>query len=96
MPAYLVCQGYSDEPIGHGSLAGQFLERFDPDAHDGLGQAWWTKDHRKAQVFEDAAAALNEWKRPSVVRPFRPDGQPNRPLTAFHASIAIIARGDDR
>jgi hypothetical protein len=23
------------------------------------------------------------WMRPSVTRPVRPDGQPNRPLTAF-------------
>jgi hypothetical protein len=33
--------------------------------------------------FADLAAAVACWKRQSTVRPLRPDGKPNRPLTAF-------------
>jgi hypothetical protein len=38
-------------------------------------------------VFEDHAAAMEVWTRQSRVRPLRPDGKPNRPLTAYTISI---------
>lgn len=33
--------------------------------------------------FADLAAALEFWRTTSVVRPRRPDGEPNRPLTCL-------------
>jgi hypothetical protein len=60
-----------------------YLRAFDPDADDGRGVVVVTQDRREAMRFDAAAAALAMWKRQSSVRPLRPDGQPNRPLTAF-------------
>ncbi len=52
---------------------GSWLKSYDPDAYDGRGSATWTFD---------TEAAMACWRTVSTVRPTRPDGQPNRPLTA--------------
>lgn len=41
----------------------------------------------EAMKFLDAQVALELWRTQSKVRPLRPDGQPNRPLTAFTIEI---------
>lgn len=64
--------------------AGQYLESFDPDAYGGRGYA----DLTKAMRFASVAEAFDMRKRQSAVRPLRPDGRPNRPLTAY--TIAIV------
>jgi hypothetical protein len=69
------------------ALVGQYLRAFDPDAHAGRGSVESTADLREAMVFEDHAAAMEVWTRQSRVRPLRPDGKPNRPLTAYTISI---------
>jgi hypothetical protein len=66
---------------------GKFLSRYDPEAHGGRGQAWWTADVADAWVFADAAAAFAAWQTVPVSRPVREDGKPNRPLTAFTISV---------
>ena len=63
---------------------GQYLESFDPDANGGRGCATWTPDLSKAMRFADVREAHEMWKRQSSVLPPRPDGKPNRPLTALH------------
>lgn len=70
---------------GHGPLPepGQFLQSYDPDANDGYGGAVWTCDLDRALVFPDAMAAYDFYSARSKVRPYRPDGQFNRPLTAY-------------
>jgi hypothetical protein len=67
--------------------AGTYLVDCDVDAHDGRGAVLATKDRSRAKVFADAAEAFTYWKRTSRVRPRRPDGKPNRPLTAYHIEI---------
>lgn len=42
-----------------------------------------TYDPNKAATFSSFAAVLDAWKRQSLMVPYRPDGQPNRPLTVF-------------
>jgi hypothetical protein len=75
-------------------LEGQYLEGFDPDAHHGLGEAFWTPDKNKALPFADVREAMELWRKPSTVRPLRPDGKPNRPLTAFTVTFETIETGD--
>lgn len=82
----LICHGLATEGQAHRSaeVEGQYLESFDVEAHDGRGTATWTSDPDKAMRFEDLLAAITAWQTTSRKRPLRPDGRPNRPLTAFH------------
>jgi hypothetical protein len=66
-----------------------YLRDFDPDRHDGRGEIGTTRDPAKALRFSDAAAALMVWKTQSRRVPVRPDGKPNRPLTAY--TVEIVA-----
>lgn len=86
MTIFIVCG--MDEPgapdRGFGSAtAGQYLAHFDPDEFDGFGCARWTSLKEEAKPFPDFMAALEEWKRQGTVRPWRDDGKPNRPLSAY-------------
>lgn len=74
------------------NVVGQALEWFDPDAHDGGGDASFTDNPRRAKLFRNAEEALREWTRPSKVAPLRLDGKPNRPLTAFSVTTMSLAR----
>jgi hypothetical protein len=69
-----------------GGDAGQYLKAYDPAAEDGRGLLVTTTDPAEAKRYS-AAEALAEWKRVSRVRPRRPDGKPNRPLSAFTIEI---------
>jgi hypothetical protein len=65
---------------------GKYIESFDPLWNQnglGVGHLVVTEDDKKALVFEDAKRALEFWKQQSPTVPIRPDGKPNRPLTAF-------------
>lgn len=66
---------------------GAYLRSFDVEAHDGRGEANWTMLPQQAMKFRDAAAATWAWRTRSAKRPNRPDGRPNRPLTAFNVAI---------
>ena len=65
----------------------QWLVSSDPDAFRGRGDMELTHDPSKAKRFVDAKAALQYWRRESTVQPYRSDGKPNRPLTAFTVEI---------
>jgi len=81
----MVCVDLSGWQDSHSSPApiGQYLKSYDPNAHGGRGTAEWTVDIAKAMVFPNPTALLRFWKQISKVQPIRPDGKPNRPLTAF-------------
>lgn len=66
-----------------GPSDGEYLEWFLPDAMDGFGACQFTPDLDKARRFASVSDALDCWKIQSTVRPFRKDGEPNRPLTRF-------------
>ena len=60
-----------------------YLEAFDVDAAGGRGFSALTADPAKAITWPDMADVLAAWKTQSTVLPLRPDGKPNRPLTAY-------------
>src|SRR5215471_10616129 len=69
---------------------GKFVSYFDPDAMDGRGEVRFTDNPRQAIRFTDQAAALRFYQTVSNVRPLRPDGKPNKPLTSYHMGIEPI------
>jgi hypothetical protein len=72
------------------SPLGQYVKTYDPDAAEGQGFATGTANIREALHFTDTAAALAFWRQPSKVAPTRPDGRPNRPLTAFSVEMVTV------
>jgi len=67
-------------------VQGPYLEWSDPDANDGAGDERWTNDRDKAKRFASFMDVMDCWKAQSRKRPFRSDGRPNRPLTAYSVS----------
>jgi hypothetical protein len=92
---YIVAAGFADgTPC---PCVGQYLKSFDPDFFDPdfgdtkiTGLALWTDDVSKAKSFANYAAAFAEWNRQSKRIPFRSDGKPNKPLTAF--SVEVVSK----
>lgn len=70
-----------------------YVKSLDVDANDGRGSVVTTSNLDEAVRFADAGAALEFWQRQSTVRPVRPDGKPNRPLTSYHVEVAPLAEG---
>jgi hypothetical protein len=68
-------------------VIGKYLEWSDPDARGGRGDDRWTDDVAKAKRFATHAAAFECWRARSRTIPTRPDGKPNRPMTAYSVSI---------
>jgi hypothetical protein len=73
---------------------GQYLKEYDPsrDGVDPSGQPMLahvvcTDDPAAALHFENAGEAHRLWTLVDRRHPVRPDGKPNRPLTAFTISI---------
>lgn len=73
-----------------GPEAGQFVQDFDPDAHDGLGMATLTPDRHEAKTFASKMDAFRFWMTQSTLRPTRDDGKPNRPLTAYSIEVVPV------
>lgn len=71
-------------------VSGSYLQWSDPDAKRGMGDDGWTDDLAKAKKFASFAAAMECWKAQSSVRPFRRDGRPNRPMTAYSVTVEKI------
>jgi hypothetical protein len=69
---------------------GLYLASYDVDAHEGRGEIAWTEDRHSAMIFKDAAAAMAIWQQQSTVTPLRPDGKPNRPMTAFSVELETL------
>lgn len=67
-------------------MAGGWLKSY-ADTPDGRGCVEWTDDPKKARGFETRFDAMEFWRTPSKTVPKRPDGKPNRPLTAFTVSV---------
>lgn len=65
----------------------KFLLRYEPEAHDGLGEVFVTEDKRDALHFVGPREAFTLWRTIPNKRPLRSDGAPNRPMTAFTISI---------
>lgn len=48
-----------------------------------------TPDIDQAYRFKDSTAALRVYREIKKSDPLRPDGKPNRPLTAFHINLFV-------
>jgi hypothetical protein len=81
------CLGISGIQLHGPSPEGLLLKSYDPEGHDGLGDADWTADPEKAMRFADVSAAMQCLRQVPECRPVRPDGKPNRPLTAYHITF---------
>jgi hypothetical protein len=66
---------------------GEWVKSFEHDAHGGQGFAVFTDDIDDAMRFGTKAAALQFWSQQSTVQPLRPDGKPNKPMTALTVMI---------
>lgn len=73
-----------------GFVSGPYLKWSNPDAMRGDGEESWTDDIIAAKHFESLEAAMKCWKAQSKVRPLRPDGKPNRPMTAYSVEIEEV------
>lgn len=81
------CLGTAGIQMHGPSPEGLLLKSYDPEGHHGLGDADWTADLTEAMRFPDHKAAAECWRQVPRNRPYRPDGKPNRPLTAYHVTI---------
>jgi hypothetical protein len=80
MSYVIICRG---DALGNMTDDSKYLVYFDPDANDGMGEVIWG-DLMHARRFDSAIEAMRVWRMPSIVRPYRDDGHPNRPLTAWN------------
>lgn len=67
--------------------SGQWMKSFDHEAFGGQGYGEFTHDPAKAMRFEKVTDAMAFWGRQSKIKALRPDGQPNKPMTALTAAI---------
>lgn len=65
-----------------------YLVRWDLDARDGAGSVTLSPDPTRAHLFPTVAVAMAAYTAMSPAHPVRPDGAPNRPLTAY--SVAFV------
>lgn len=72
-------------------LDGKYVKGFDPDAFDGRGNVTGTPTREHAMQFPEAGEAFLFWTTQSTVRPMRPDGKPNRPMTAYTINVERVA-----
>lgn len=89
---------YVMRAVGPPCVEGQYLEWFDLDDHAPnqpypAGYVHFTSTLERALRFDTAKDALDTWKTQSTLSPLRPDGLPNRPLTAFSMEILSV-KGD--
>jgi hypothetical protein len=66
---------------------GEYLASFDFEAHDGQGEVALTPFIASAKRFDTAVDAFVFIKTVPECKPLRPDGRPNRPLTAANWEI---------
>jgi hypothetical protein len=76
-------------------IEGQYLVDFDFDAEGGKGFGTFAYDVELAKRFDTLRDAMKFWRTRSTVRPYRPDGRPNRPLTASTVEIFKLEMRDD-
>ncbi len=81
----LKCVGYAD-----GSscpMSGKFVQQYDHNANDGLGQGKFTPDFKKALTFLSRHEAFRFWRQVPHRYPFTDKGMANRPLTVLLLEI---------
>jgi hypothetical protein len=75
---------------------GMYLVDYVPDTDElGLGELHASSNVIEAKIFADAGAAFAYWKQQSKRVPIRPDGKPNRPLTAWSVLIETVEKSHE-
>ena len=72
------------------SMSGQYLRAFAVHKHDGRAPIPTTPHVEKAAIFPTPADAIKFYRTRSHVVPTRPDGEPNRPLTALTVEVVPL------
>lgn len=85
----MVCQGFPIPTMPCDDI-GKYLAYYDPDGRTPVIR--WTKDVTDALVFRSVDAALDTLRLQSRQIPLRPDGQPNRPLTAYTIELTQLVK----
>jgi len=75
------------------SMSGQYLRAFRVHQHDGRAPIPTTPHVNKAATFPTPADAIEFYRTRSHVVPTRPDGEPNRPLTAYTVEVVPVGPG---
>jgi hypothetical protein len=85
----IICHGLEGVLLDGGAAPpdGAYLEEADFEYAGGFGAAKWTEDVARALRFESMLDALVFWRTQSKTRPYRSDGRPNKPLTAYTVEI---------
>jgi len=90
-PFVMVNMGDADG-LDRSGMRGGFLKSFDPEAHNGRGVVSWTRNLDEARLFETQTQVWSLWHTVPRNLAIRPDGRPNKPLTAWH--IMVQPRSD--
>jgi len=69
---------------------GQYLRSFDHEHDNGMGWGEFTSNIARAKKFDTREELFEFWTKVPKCRPIRPDGQPNRPLTALSVTVEPI------
>lgn len=64
-----------------------WLKSFE-DTPCGLGNVVLTENEEEAKQFETFIEVMKFWKQQSKTVPWRPDGRPNRPVSAYTIEVA--------
>jgi hypothetical protein len=86
MPSYGIrAVGFANgAPCPHADL---WLRSFDFENGGGRGYGVFTPEAKHARKFTNQGEALTFWRTQSKTKPFREDGEPNRPLTSLTVCI---------
>lgn len=84
----IVIKIYRDPKTFVESGSGLYVKHYDPSGGNGNGDIQTTTNRAEAKEFADKGHAFEYWRAQSTTHPWRPDGKPNRPLTAFTVEIA--------
>jgi len=98
MSVVICIEGIAGQVTTKPELAGTatratYLKSYDPEAHDGRGDLVATHELAEAQRFADHDEAMRVYLQQPASRPWRGDGQANRPACAF--TISVVAVPDD-
>lgn len=72
------------------SEAGSYIKNFDAEAYPGRGSVLLTWSADEAKRFNNQKQAFEFWQTQSKKEPIRPDGRPNRPLTAYNVTVELL------
>lgn len=72
------------------NISNCYLKTFDPEGGGGQGIIEVTRLKKQAMKFNTQQECFEVWQKQSKTLPLRPDGKPNKPLTAFNISFVPL------